>query len=1189
MAAFHAWTRDKARSLADHLVALGHVDAARRTAVEALAALHVEANGGDVEKSLAAIPAGRSTRESLARLADHEVAASLGHVATALSEAGDDGDRTASYSIGTATSDGLRFRVLRPHARGGLGAVFVALDNELHREVALKQMLDQHADDPVSRQRFLVEAEITGGLEHPGIVPVYGLGTYANGRPFYAMRFIRGDSLKEAIERFHADESLNTDPGRRSLELRKLLRRFTDVCNAIEYAHSRGILHRDIKPGNIIVGKHGETLVVDWGLAKATGHAEPGAGERTLLPSSASGSSETLPGSALGTPAYMSPEQASGDLDRLGPRSDVYSLGATLYCLLTGKPPQEGDDIGEMLRRVQHGNFAKPRQLVPSIDRPLEAICLKAMALTPQDRYASPRFLADDVERWMADEPVAEYREPITRRARRWAKRNRTAVTAATVALVAGVMGLSAVLAVQTQAKADIARALDRETRANAELARSKAAVQARYDLAVEAIKAFHTGVSEDFLLKQNQFRELRDRLLRSAEVFYAKLSSLLGKETDAASRQALLASNFELAELTSKVGSKEDALNAHRAVLAGREELAAEPGAQAGATVDVVRSLTAVAGLLGATGRTGEALAMYRRSESLLVGPAGTDATARAALAACRMRLGSLLSRTGHPALALAAYKQARVDQEELAAAPGAAAEARRDLADTVNQTGRLLKDTGQPAEAEAEVRRAMAIRAKLATDNPADSECRSSLAASHNNLGIMLSETGKPSEAEAEYRRALEIWQKLAADNPAVAEFCASLANIHNNLGVLLKETGKPSEAEAEYRRALEIRQKLAADNPAVTDFCNRLAMSHNNLGLLLREMGNPSGAEAEFRRALEIQEKLATNNPVVTEFRSSLANSHTSLGNLLGAMGQPAEALAELRAAHAILQKLAFDSPAITESQSRLAQSHLDLGSALYNSGQQWEAELRKSVAICEKLVADHPAVTDLSSRLAFSHTILGWLLRNIGKPSVAEAEHRKALVILQKLAAENPKDRDYRYEAAYADMGLCAVLLRLDRAPEARDHAERAVAASEALVKEDPDNTGYRSRLAESYYVNGGLARRAMGDLAGAAADLRRALKLRGEQPPRAHGEIFLNALYHAALAGMGGQTGSGVSAAEGAAEAETAMTLLRKAVGMNFHVAAFRTEEVLDVLRGRDDFRLLMMDVDFPAEPFAPGR
>ncbi len=184
-------------------------------------------------------------------------------------------------------------------------------------------------------------------------MPVYGLGSYSDGRPYYAMRFIRGESLKEAIAHFHDDETLKKDIGRRSLELRKLLRRFMDVCNAIDYAHSRGVLHRDIKPANVIVGKHGETLLVDWGLAKATGKSDPAAGERTLLPASVSGSSETLPGSAPGTPAYMSPEQAEGNLEALGPRSDVFSLGATLYCLLTGRPPVTGDDIGVVLQTVQ--------------------------------------------------------------------------------------------------------------------------------------------------------------------------------------------------------------------------------------------------------------------------------------------------------------------------------------------------------------------------------------------------------------------------------------------------------------------------------------------------------------------------------------------------------------------------------------------------------------------------------------------------------------------------------------------------------------------------------------------------------------------------------------------------------------------------------------------------------------------
>ncbi len=292
-----------------------------------------------------------------------------------------DGKDRLAFSVGTTIEAGGRYRVLHPHAQGGLGVVFVALDTELNREVALKQILDRHADDRTSRARFLLEAEVTGGLEHPGIVPVYGMGVYENGRPYYAMRFVRGDSLKEALGLFHAQSgaSAATEPptreidrgatvrpmdsrGSRDLELRKLLRRFLDVCNAIDYAHSRGVLHRDIKPANIILGKHGETLVVDWGLAKATGKGHVAAGERAMMPSSASGSAETLPGSAMGTPAYMSPEQARGEIDQLGPRSDVYSLGATLYCLLTGAPPFQSEVLESVLRAVQDGNFPSPRE-----------------------------------------------------------------------------------------------------------------------------------------------------------------------------------------------------------------------------------------------------------------------------------------------------------------------------------------------------------------------------------------------------------------------------------------------------------------------------------------------------------------------------------------------------------------------------------------------------------------------------------------------------------------------------------------------------------------------------------------------------------------------------------------------------------------------------------------------------------
>jgi formylglycine-generating enzyme required for sulfatase activity/serine/threonine protein kinase len=320
-----------------------------------------------------------------------------------------------------------------------LGAVYVALDSELKREVALKQILEHHADDTTIRERFLAEAEITGGLEHPGIVPVYGLGTYKNGRPFYAMRLVRGESLKEAIARFH-HQTCRVGSDERTVAFHKLLRRFIDVCNAIEYAHSRGVLHRDIKPGNVMLGQFGETLVVDWGLAKVFGRADGGMWTATSF---INGGVETAPGSTIGTPQYASPEQAAGWTDQLGPASDVYSLGATLFCLLTGQPPFPEGDLEDVLRRVQHGDFMAPRAVVAGVPRALDAVCVKAMALRPADRYAGPGALAEDIERWLADGPVSAYPEGLATAIARWTRRHRGSVVSAATALIIVTIALS--------------------------------------------------------------------------------------------------------------------------------------------------------------------------------------------------------------------------------------------------------------------------------------------------------------------------------------------------------------------------------------------------------------------------------------------------------------------------------------------------------------------------------------------------------------------------------------------------------------------------------------------------------------------------------------------------------------------------------------------------------------------------
>jgi WD40 repeat protein/tRNA A-37 threonylcarbamoyl transferase component Bud32/Flp pilus assembly protein TadD len=437
IAAMHAWVLDKTKPLGQILVEQEALQPAQRALLEPLVEAHLERHGGDIEKSLAAVPLPSPLRHDLHSLGDGEVQASLAQLST---PTGAEGEAAPHSTAADATSlAGRRYQVLRPHGKGGLGEVFVALDQELRREVALKEIRSEHADDPHSRGRFVREAEITGGLEHPGVVPVHGLGTYDDGRPFYAMRFIQGETLKDAIDRYQS--------GTGGWTLRALLTRFVAVCNTVAYAHSRGVLHRDLKPANVMLGRFGETLLVDWGLAKPLGEsAGPGDGDATVGPVLVPGlveGIETQAGAALGTPAYMSPEQALGRLDQTGPASDIYGLGATLYTVLTGRPPVEGKDTAEVLGKAQRGEWLPPRRVKADVPAPLDAICRKALALRPEQRYGTALELAADVERWLADEPVAAYAEPWMVRARRWMRRHRTLVSTAVGVLMVALLGVT--------------------------------------------------------------------------------------------------------------------------------------------------------------------------------------------------------------------------------------------------------------------------------------------------------------------------------------------------------------------------------------------------------------------------------------------------------------------------------------------------------------------------------------------------------------------------------------------------------------------------------------------------------------------------------------------------------------------------------------------------------------------------
>jgi eukaryotic-like serine/threonine-protein kinase len=330
---------------------------------------------------------------------------------------------------------GNRYRLLRLHRTGGLGQVWLARDEHIGRDVAVKVIRPDRPADRANRSRFLQEARMTGRLEHPGIVPLYDLVDSAEGEPpFYAMRFVAGRTLAETVNQYHHDREAGR-AGR--LDLIALLDKFVALCRAVAFAHSRDVLHRDLKGQNVVLGDFGEVFLLDWGLAQQ---------QDPMVVMETPGSAKEKPAGGqlhpiIGTPAFMAPELAAGG--KATGASDIYGLGVILYTILSGKLPFDGATPDEILSKVTQGEPAPPSTANPTAPPALQAICIKAMAREPAARYASAEALAGDVRLWLADEPVTVYREPWTTRAARWGRRHRTSVVAGIAILLTALIALA--------------------------------------------------------------------------------------------------------------------------------------------------------------------------------------------------------------------------------------------------------------------------------------------------------------------------------------------------------------------------------------------------------------------------------------------------------------------------------------------------------------------------------------------------------------------------------------------------------------------------------------------------------------------------------------------------------------------------------------------------------------------------
>ncbi len=380
----------------------------------------------------------------------------------------DDGELASSrrtqseYGPGSEVEAGTRYQILRFHASGGLGVVYEALDTELQRRVAIKVPRYSRLSE-AARHRFEREAKITGQLDHPGVIPVYAIKSEKSLQPLYVMRFVEGVTFHQAVERLYQPSQMAGRHKHRarfdSMDFRDLIQKLATVCHIIAFAHQKRVIHRDIKPSNILIGKFGEVLMLDWGLARkldgSTGFSDKESNQASEVRFgsslvSATGvksdvlSSPTLAGDVLGTPAFASPEQLLGQTALVDERTDIYSLGATLLYLATGRLTTSVSGIDSYLVRLQCGKGVSAFEFDSTVPRGLEAICRKAMSLNPTDRYASVGEMTLDLERWLADEPVSVTKDPLTVQLARLASRHpgRFAASAATIlaALICGLL-----------------------------------------------------------------------------------------------------------------------------------------------------------------------------------------------------------------------------------------------------------------------------------------------------------------------------------------------------------------------------------------------------------------------------------------------------------------------------------------------------------------------------------------------------------------------------------------------------------------------------------------------------------------------------------------------------------------------------------------------------------------------------
>lgn len=898
------------------------------------------------------------------------------------------------------------YEVLSEISRGGMGVIYKARQLVPNRIVAVKMTKSGRFANREEIQRFQTEAAAAATLEHPHIVPIFEVGK-SDGCHFYSMGFVDGCTLQDQLRGGPLAITAAAELGK-------------TIAETVQFAHENGIVHRDLKPSNILIDLEGKPRIADFGLAKNT----------------AVESGLTATGQILGTPSFMSPEQASGKLEDAGPLVDVYALGAILYAMLTGRPPFQAASVMETLSQVVDSEPVSPKTLNAEVGTDLETICLKCLDKHSERRYASARDVADELNRFLMNKPILARPASRLSLVRRWCKRNPLGTTI--IAMVSLITIISPIVAYNQkrlaeegrQANVSLTASLLAETEAKNLATENAARATRNLGRADEAVNDFLLEIGKDkgVLSLYPSTQLLRKKLLLKGKDYY---EHLIDENPNAELTPRLANANYQLAQILLELtGEVEGAISANQRALELYNQLELEDANE------------------------------IQYSETI---------------ANIHKQLGFLFTRTGETDQARTALETALRSFERLAASHPETRGYQRNLGATLDGLGRLRAHSGDTEQALKLFERYRQICNKLILDAPDEVVNRMYLANCLNQIAISLDADGQLEESLKTYQRALEVSEQLCREYPEEIEYQDDLSTILNNLAAHYSKHNDSARAIVLMERSLAIREQHVRENPSVFFYQKLLYTNHRSLGFLLSSNGKADKAITHYRKACEVLERLARDDPDTIQHQINLGDHLATCAELLDETGRPEDSLAEYRRSLKVREQVLEKHSEVASHQFDVATTQMRIAEHLSRARHPTEAMLASQAAegVLVQLVLHNPDVALYREILAHVHNIQGYTFKSVGKRSEALAAFQQSVRVRKELAESHSTSAEEQNEMAKSLNNIGALLSERGEQPQAREAYRQSIPIRESLVSNHPHVSEYTTRLAGSYINLGSM--------------------------------------------------------------------------------------------------------------------